>query len=169
MDSSKIREAKAFCRQQKLDTMIAFFVDMRIHPGKNRFFVYQFTTNEILHTGLCCHGMGSQSSATTPVFSNEKDSYCTSVGKYKLGARAYSHWGINIHYKMHGLDSTNTNAFSRIVVLHSYQQVPGHEIYPTPLPLGWSQGCPVISNELMTKLDGLLKNRKMPVMLWIYK
>jgi hypothetical protein len=169
IDSSILKEAKVFCQQQKLDTNFAFFVDMDIHSGSNRFFVYNFTTRQVLHAGLCCHGMGGGSSASTPVFSNEKGSNCTSLGKYKLGARAYSNWGIHVHYKMHGLESTNTNAFSRIVVLHSYEQVPNYEIYPIHLPMGWSQGCPVISNELMTKLDDLLKNKKTPVLLWIYQ
>jgi len=104
-----------------------------------------------------------------PVFSNELGSNCTSLGKYKLGAKAYSNWGIHVHYKMHGLEATNVNAFRRIVVLHSYEPVPYDEIYPGHLPLGWSQGCPVISNTLMTKLDSLLKQRQKPVLLWIYQ
>ena len=36
------------------------------------------------------------------------------------------------------------------------------------LPLGISQGCPVISDEVMRKVDGLLKAEKKPVLLWVY-
>jgi hypothetical protein len=36
------------------------------------------------------------------------------------------------------------------------------------LPLGISQGCPVISDEVMRKVDRLLKAEKKPVLLWIY-
>lgn len=169
VDSLHLSEAKRFCQQQKLDTTIAFFVNMGIHSGKKRFFVYDLSTRTMLYSGLCCHGLGKGSTQTVPVFSNEKGSNCTSLGKYKLGARAFSNWGIGAHYKMHGLESTNTNAFSRIVVLHSYEYVPNTEIYPQHLPLGWSQGCPVITNQLMVQVDELLKNRKISVLLWIYK
>lgn len=168
IDSLKIEEAFLFCKKQKLDSGIAFFVDMRVHSGKARFFIYDFKQRKIIHTGLCCHGFGQESTCETPVFSNVSGSNCTSLGKYKTGLRAYSNWGINIHYKLHGLESTNSNAFQRLVVLHSYDLIEETEIYPSHLPLGWSMGCPVISNNLMTSIDTLLQARKKPVLLWIY-
>ena len=36
------------------------------------------------------------------------------------------------------------------------------------LPLGMSQGCPVICNEAMRQIDVLLKAETKPVLLWIY-
>jgi hypothetical protein len=168
INSNHWKEARKFCKANGLDTTIAFFIDMNIHSGKNRFFVIDLQKNIILNSGLCCHGMGMGSTEEKPVFSNTKGSNCTSLGKYKLGKRAYSNWGINVHYKMHGLENSNCNAFDRLVVLHSYDLVPEKEIYPLHLPMGWSQGCPVISNKLMTSLDELLKNKKGSVLLWIY-
>jgi len=103
-----------------------------------------------------------------PIFSNVSGSYCTSLGKYKLGARAYSQYGIHAHYKMHGLEATNSNAFKRIIVFHSHTPVPTYEIYPQHLPLGWSLGCPVVSDEMMTTVDAMLKASTSPVLLWIY-
>ena len=76
--------------------------------------------------------------------------------------------GINIHYKLHGLEATNDNAFKRYIVLHPYTPLPETEVYPLHLPLGISQGCPVISDEVMRKVDGLLKAEKKPVLLWVY-
>jgi len=169
IDSLKIKEAFAFFKKKQLDTNYCFFIDMSIASGKNRFFVYDFNKKQITYSGLCCHGDGKGSTGSTPVFSNEIGSNCTSLGKYKTGERSYSNWGIHIHYKMHGLESTNNNAFARTVVLHSFDPVPDYEIYPVNLPMGFSKGCPVISNALMTNLDGLLKNRKTGVLLWIYK
>jgi len=168
IDSLKINEAYTYCKKQKLDTGIAFFVDMSIHSGKNRFFIYDFQQKKITQSSLCCHGMGKESTCEQPVFSNVSGSNCTSLGKYKTGIRSYSNWGINIHYKLHGLESTNSNAFQRIVVLHSYDLIEENEIYPEHLPMGWSQGCPVVSNNLMTSVDQLLKTKKKPVLLWIY-
>ena len=54
------------------------------------------------------------------------------------------------------------------IVLHSYTPMPETEVYPLHLPLGISQGCPVISDEVMRKVDRLLKAEKKPVLLWIY-
>lgn len=164
----KADSALIYCKANGLNQNYCFLVDFKVHSGKNRFFVWDFTKDTVLYSGLCCHGYGKGSTQTKPVFSNVEGSYCSSLGHYKIGVQSYSQWGIHIHYKMHGLDSTNNNAFKRWVVLHSYDPMPEHEIYPNHLPLGYSQGCPVISNDLMRKADKIIKNEKKPILLWIY-
>ncbi len=165
---AKADTALVFCKNKEFDTSFCILVDMKIHSGKNRFFIWDFKKDTIMHAGLCCHGAGGESSGSQPVFSNTPGSNCTSLGKYKIGIRSYSNYGIRVHYKLHGLEKTNNNAYKRIVVLHSHNPVPDYEIYPFHLPMGYSLGCPVISNELMTTLDGLLKKAGKPVLLWIY-
>ena len=160
--------AKTYCKSKGFSTEYCILVDFSIHSGKNRLFVWDFTNNKIKYQSLCCHGYGKSSTQKTPVFSNVEGSYCSSLGKYKMGIRSYSNWGINVHYKMHGLEKTNSNAFKRWIVLHSHEPVPDNEIYPKHLTMGWSQGCPVISNDLMRKIDVLLKQTKKPVLMWIY-
>jgi len=167
ISANRINEALAFCQKNKMDTSIAIMVDMSIHSGKNRIFVYDFKQKKITVKGLCAHGVGGGSTPTKPVFSNKEGSYCTSLGKYKVKGRAYSNWGIRVHYKMYGLEETNSNAFKRIVVLHSYTPVPAQEIYPQTL-FGQSAGCPVLSDGTMRKIDAMLKSKKKPVLLWIY-
>jgi hypothetical protein len=169
INSVKIAEAFSYCKKNNLDTLSAFFVDMSIHSGKNRFFVWDFAHKNVLYEGLCCHGMGNGSTGSTPVFSNEHGSYCTSLGKYKIGIRSYSQYGIHVHYKLRGLESSNSNAFKRIVVLHSYIPVSETEIYPLHLSMGYSLGCPVVSDGMMTNLDALLKKKTSSTLLWIYK
>jgi len=164
----KADSALVFCKANKFDTDRCILIDMKIHSGRNRLFVWDFKENKVILSGLCCHGLGGKSTESKPVFSNVSGSYCTSLGKYKIGARAYSQYGINIHYKLHGLESTNSNAFDRIVVLHSHTPVPSAEIYPDHLPLGYSLGCPVVSNSMMRELEKYLKTTKKPVLLWIY-
>lgn len=164
----KADSALDFCRKNKMNTDFCFLIDMKIHSGKNRFFVWDFNENKVINTGLCCHGMGGGSTGSQPVFSNQSGSYCTSLGKYKIGIRSYSQWGINVHYKMHGLEPTNNNAFKRIIVLHSHKPLPSTEIYPRHLPLGWSLGCPVVSDKLMREIDKQLAESKKDVLLWIY-
>lgn len=168
VDSVKVAKAVQYCKQHQMDTTLMLFIDMSIHSGKNRFFVWDNLRDTIIMKGLVCHGSGKGSTASTPVFSNEEGSYCTSLGKYKINTRSYSQWGIHIHYKMHGLESTNNNAYKRVVVLHSYDYVPNTPTYPLHIPMGYSLGCPVVSNTFMTQLDALLKNRKQDVLMWIY-
>lgn len=165
--SEKLMEAFAFAKKNQLDTGVCVMIDMSLPSGKNRLFVYDFKQKKIVISGLCAHGVGGGSTATTPVFSNVVGSNCTSLGKYKLKNRSYSNWGINIHYKMYGLEKTNSNAFKRIVVLHSYTPVPNYEIYPQTL-FGVSAGCPVISDDKMSQIDRLLIKKKKAVLLWIY-
>ena len=89
------------------------------------------------------------------------------MGKYRIGKRAYSLWGINVHYELHGLEETN-NAYKRIVVLHSHSPITQDEIYPSHLPLGWSFGCPVMDDETIKYLDEKLQKSQKPVLLWIF-
>lgn len=167
----KAEEALAYARNNGMNTDFCILIDMSIHSGKYRMFVYDFKEQKIIRKALCSHGIGRgdrKSTASRPLFSNEDGSWLTSLGKYRLGARSYSQYGINIHYKMYGLEPTNNNAFKRVVVLHSFTPVPSAEIYPVHLPLGFSQGCPVTDDRTMTYLDEKLKPTEKPVLLWIY-
>ena len=169
--NEKAEEALLFCKSNGYNTDFCILVDMKIHSGKYRLFVYDFKAKSVEREALCAHGCGKDNKKSTgsqPLFSNEEGSLLTSLGKYKIGIRSYSQWGINVHYKLHGLDTTNSNAFNRIVVLHSYTPVPSKEMYPVHLPMGWSYGCPVTDDETMTYLDGKLKNAKKSVLLWIF-
>lgn len=165
---SKADSAYIYCQKKGFNTEYCYLVDFSIHSGKHRFFIWNFKGDSIKMASLCAHGYGQRSTTAKPVFSNTEGSYSSSLGRYKTGARAYSNWGINVHYKLHGLDKTNDNAFKRWVVLHAHTPVSDHEIFPEHLPLGYSQGCPVISNNVMREIDTMLKKTKKPVLLWIY-
>ncbi len=165
---AKADSALVYCREHRMNTQFCVLVDMAEHAGRYRFWVWDFDKGEATVSSLCCHGYGGGSTIAQPVFSNVPGSYCTSLGKYRIGARAYSQWGIHVHYKLHGLEATNDNAYKRIIVLHSYTPMPTEEVWPRYLPMGWSLGCPVVSDEAMTALDGLLGSASPPVLLWIY-
>lgn len=165
----KADSAKVYCVDKGFNTNYCFLVDFCMHSGKKRFFVWDFRGDSVVYASLCAHGYGKNSTASKPVFSNVEGSYCSSLGRYKVGIRSYSKWGINVHYKLHGLEPTNDNAFKRVIVLHSYDLVPATDIYPVHLPLGISQGCPVICNDVMRKVDKLLKGEAKPVLLWMYR
>lgn len=163
-------EALAFCSENGFSEDFYFLIDMSIHSGKNRFYVYDFRQGEITDKRLVTHGSCDvfEDNATKwqkAVFSNKPDSHCSSKGKYKVGSRDYSSWGINIKYWLEGLEETNSNARKRVVVLHSWDAVSNKEIYPSYSPLSW--GCPAVSDAFMKELDAMLKKTTKPVLLWI--
>ncbi|MCL2328847.1 MAG: murein L,D-transpeptidase catalytic domain family protein [Bacteroidetes bacterium] len=167
----KATEALSFCKANGYNTDFCVLIDMKIHSGNYRMFIYDFANQKVERKALCAHGCGKGEKLSTgeqPLFSNTEGSLLTSLGKYKIGIRSYSQWGINVHYKLHGLEASNSNAFKRIVVLHSHTPMPAEEISPTHLPMGWSFGCPVTDDATMTYLDAKLKKAEKPVLLWIY-
>ncbi|MFN3755634.1 MAG: murein L,D-transpeptidase catalytic domain-containing protein [Flavobacterium sp.] len=164
------QEAKTFCERNGMNQKLYFLVDMSIHSGKNRFFVMDLNDQKVIEQGLVTHGAcdvyeSNSNKHKIPKFSNRDGSHCSSLGKYKIGKREYSSWGINVKYWLHGLETSNSNAEKRVVVLHSWGAVQDFEIYPLYSPLSW--GCPAVSNDFMHRLDVLLKKTSKPVLLWI--
>lgn len=163
-------EALAFCKEQNFNEDFYFLIDMSIHSGKNRFYIYDFKQDEITDKRLVTHGScdvfeDNDTKRQKAVFSDELDSHCSSKGKYKIGSRDYSSWGINIKYWLEGLEETNKSARNRVIVLHSWDAVSDTEIHPSYSPLSW--GCPAVSDEFMRELDDMLKTTTKPVLLWI--
>lgn len=162
--------ALVFCKENKFNEDYYFLIDMSIHSGKNRFFVYDFKQNKITDKKLVTHGSCDQFE-TNPdkwekaKFSSKTDSHCSMQGKYKIGNRDYSSWGIKVKYWLEGLEPTNKTAVKRVVVLHSWEAVSDIEVYPRYSPLSW--GCPAVSDDFMKVLDVKLKQTKKPVLLWI--
>lgn len=167
----KAKEALEFCQKKGYSTDFCLLIDMSLHSGVKRFIIWDFNQNTIKNSFLvshgCCNGSwNSDSSKDNPTFSNVNNSHCSSLGKYKIGERGYSNWGINVKYLMHGLESSNNNALNRVIVFHSWEAVPDKEVYPKGTPEGW--GCPAVSNDSFREIDALLKNSSKPALMWIY-
>lgn len=163
-------EALQYCKNKGFNTDFYYLIDMRIHPGKFRFFVYNFKKKVITHKNIVTHGSCDVFEANPDQwekakFDSRKDSHCSMKGKFKIGKRDYSSWGINVKYWLHGLEVQNQSAVDRVVVLHSWSAVANEEIYPQVSPLSW--GCPAVSDAFMRKLDQQLQATKKPVLLWI--
>lgn len=168
---NKAKEALLYCKKKKFDEKCCILIDMSVHSGLNRLFIYDFNKNEVSRSMLVSHGCGNYPwsfdfSKDNPDFSNIDGSHCSSLGKYKIGKRAWSNWGINVKYVLHGLEKTNSNAQSRFIVFHSWEKVSDSEVYPDGTPEGW--GCPTISNNNMKIVDSILQTKKKPVLMWIY-
>ncbi|MBO6201056.1 MAG: murein L,D-transpeptidase catalytic domain family protein [Chryseobacterium sp.] len=169
--NQKATEALDYCKANNFNTNFCVLIDMSLHSGVKRFFVYDFKKDEVSKQYLVGHGCGTSSwseddTKENPSFSNEDNSHLSSLGKYKIGDRGYSNWGVHVKYLMHGLEETNNNAIKRIIVFHSWNMMSDDEVYPKGSPEGW--GCPTVSNNAFKETDPLLKNSKKPVLMWIY-
>lgn len=143
---------------------VAFLVDMKIPSGTNRFFVVNLENDSILMSGLVAHGAGSEISGTDSLqFSNTPNSYMSSLGNYRVANSYPGQFGKA--YKLYGLDSGNSNAFRRLIVLHRYSCVPEQESY---LPICNSLGCPMVSEGFFPQLEKIIDAEKKSVLLKIY-
>lgn len=156
--------AEHFCTQKKFNTNFCFLIDMSIHSGRNRFFIYDMKNDSVVGASVVAHGCCNKTFLTDASFSNISGSGCSSLGKYKIGYKYNGRFGTA--YKLYGLDSSNSNAFERSIVLHSYYLVPDRETYPVPLCN--SLGCPMVSATFLTKLSERIDASSTPVLLWIF-
>lgn len=148
----------------KYNDKIAFFVDMKIPSGKNRFFVYDLKQNKIIDEGLVAHGSGSETGIKGKLrFSNIPNSLSTSLGRYAIGKSYYGKFGKA--YRLHGLDKTNNNAFKRDIVFHYYYDVPYKE------KDGYicnSYGCPMVNKKYFERMAKLIDSSESDILMSIY-
>jgi len=165
IDSKRINEVKRLINSDsKYNKRIAFFIDMKVPSGKNRFFVYDFKTNKIIDKGLVAHGSGSETGIFGKLkFSNIPNSLSTSVGRYYIGNSYYGKFGKA--YKLYGLDQTNSNAFMRDIVFHYYYDVPYKE------QNGYicnSFGCPMVNEKYFNRMSKIIDDSKSNILMSIY-
>ena len=160
----RAHELKTYARRKGFSTEYCFLIDMSRPSGRNRFFIYDLKRDSVTAAGLVAHGSCNTRFLRKARFSNTPNCGCSSVGRYKVGYKYNGRFGRA--YKLHGLDSTNSNAFKRAVVLHAYDCIPDREIYP--LPACNSLGCPMVSYAFLDKAAGVIDRARKPVLLWIY-
>ncbi|MDQ8013608.1 MAG: murein L,D-transpeptidase catalytic domain family protein [Flavobacterium nitrogenifigens] len=148
----------------KYNDKIAFFIDMKIPSGKNRFFVYDLKEDKIIDKGLVAHGSGSETGKEGKLrFSNIPNSLSTSLGRYSIGNHYYGKFGKA--YRLYGLDETNNNAFKRDIVFHYYYDVPYEE------KDGYicnSHGCPMVNKKYFERIARLIDGSKSDILMSIY-
>ncbi len=143
---------------------VCFLVDMAMESGKKRFFVYDLTADTIITSGLMAHGSCNTSYLETARFSNKPDCGCSSLGRYAVGNKYQGRFGDA--YKLHGLDSSNSHAFNRFIVLHAYDCVPDNESLQ---PICNSLGCPMVSYHFLGQLSKQVNRSRKPVLLWMFQ
>lgn len=164
INASKLALARQYVIKNGYNAEECFLADMSVPSGAPRFYVYNFTKEKIVASGLVTHGHCNTFGILPIRYTNTPNSNCTSLGKYKIGKKYYGRFGLA--YKLHGLDSTNSNAFKRYIVLHSHECVPDEA---STDEICQSEGCPTVSINFLKKLSVIIDNSSKPVLLWMYR
>jgi hypothetical protein len=153
-----------FCKENRLHSQTAIFVDLGLHSGKYRCFVVRLSDGAIRQKGLVTHGSGKTGLLQGErKYSNEEGSLLSALGKYKIGQSYQGQFGLA--YKLYGLEATNSNAFSRYIVLHGHECVTDQESDDL---LCQSWGCPTVSPAFLQSLEKVIENTPGSLLLWIY-
>jgi hypothetical protein len=156
-------ELKSYILKNKYNEDYAFIINMRIPCYKKRFFVYNLKKDSLLNLGLVSHGYKTETFKGKLIFSNIVNSNQSSLGRYKVGVSYTGMWGFS--YRLHGLDTSNSRAFERAVVMHSYPTIPIDEV--SEEPIAFSYGCPMVAPAFLLILKGYISKAKKPIILSI--
>ena len=159
----KALQLEKFCKNHEFSNQYGFIADLREHSGKKRLFVFDYSKDSIVASGMVAHGSCNQPFLSKAKFSNTEGCGCSSVGKYKIGGTYKGRFGNA--FKLHGLDTTNSNAYNRNIVLHAYDCIPDEPFFPQPICN--SLGCAMVSYNFLQTLSGFVVKSKKPVVLWI--
>lgn len=126
-------------------------IDYRQHSSKKRFYLVNLRTGGV-ERYVTAHGSGSDrnNDGYADKFSNASGSNATSVGFFRTMGTYSGKWGYSL--RLQGLSSTNSNAYSRAIVIHgaSYVSQNGHA--------GRSWGCPALDLNVSANVITRIKN-----------
>lgn len=165
-----------YCKNNGYSTEYCFLTDFSKPTGIKRFYIYSFKENKIIHKSLCAQGLGKNKNIFKSKFSNENGSNYSSLGKYKVGnlRKMYNVGKLrkmldplySQGYTLYGLDSTNSNALVRGILIHNGNVE--FETFPLPcLPV--SSGCFGVSTSMMKHIADVKKQSNKPILLYAYK
>ena len=156
----RVAEALEFCKKHNLNTDYCVFVDFSKHAGKKRYVLYDLNDREVVCSSVCANGLNRNE------FSNVEGSNLSSLGKYEVTSIVGRMRIGEECIILNGLESTNSNARKRQILIHSYKDVyynPG--TYPfNVFRKSLSHGCFVINKRAFKKTKRIAK----PMLLWAY-
>jgi hypothetical protein len=166
-----LKEAKEFLiAHPNFNDEKAIFIDMKIPSYKYRFIIFDLKNSTIVSKGLVAHGSGCIVKNAnfieimdTLQFSNTNNSFCTSLGKYKISESYKGTYGKA--YKLDGLDVYNSNARLRNIVLHQYYSMPLEE---KAEPICYSLGCPMLNKEYFSEVEKIIDESSKHILMDIY-
>ena len=156
--------SRSYVNQHDYEKNFCFLVDMTRPSSDNRFLVYNLVRDSVESLGKVSHGRCNEEWLEGRKYSNNPGSGCSSLGKYRIGIKYTGRYGLA--FKLNGLDSTNSNAYVRNIVLHAHECVPGEN--DPSLTICQSDGCVMVSSPFLQTLAEKIKNARKPVLLWLY-
>jgi L,D-transpeptidase catalytic domain len=125
-------------------------VDFSLPSRAPRFHLVNLADGNV-RSHLVAHGRGSDPAHTGWLerFSNDPRSNATSAGAYRTGSLYMGAHGRSM--RLEGLDTTNSNALSRALVVHGAWYV-NEEMIGRSGMLGRSQGCFAVADSSLTEI-----------------
>lgn len=155
---------KMYAKSNGFNTRYAFVINMGMKSNTKRFFIVNLRSMCIESTGLVTHGKGDENEYTgNRQYSNKEGSNCTSLGKYTVGKSYQGFFGLS--FILDGLDTSNSRARDRKIVLHSMHCVPES---PGEHPICLSEGCPAVADAFLPEIKRILDDSHRKVLLYIY-
>lgn len=162
ISKSRINEALRFSKENHLSTDYAVFVDFGKHSGRERYMIYSFSQHKVIYRCLCATGLNKNK------FSNRPGSNLSSLGKYRITNEIHNMSIGREGLVVDGLESTNSNARNRKILIHYSKVINSFPKSIFPIPIiseGISHGCFSITTKGVEKTKELRK----PTLLWAYK
>jgi hypothetical protein len=153
----EVREAYKVYTSDHKHKKIRYIAQMNaaINSAKPRFFIYDLV-EKTLESCKVSHGIGGKNryphDGYAREFSNVPGSNMTSLGAY-LCAETYI-GGNGLSLRLDGLEKTNSNARSRLIVIHGANYVNESNNKKQ----GRSQGCPAMDHDVSSYFINKLKN-----------
>ena len=132
-------------------------INFHLHSKKDRLFVFD-VAGEKVSGYLCAHGRGSEGASDdgmADLFSNVDGSNASSLGIYRCAETYQGDHGYSM--RLDGLESTNSNARHRAIVVHGADYVSKQMIENTGR-IGRSKGCPAVENQHVPEVVDALKS-----------
>ena len=161
----KAKESLDYARKHGMSEHYCLLLDYSIPSGRPRLFVWSFEKNGVIYRAHAMHGPGKGSTAKLPVFSNEPGSESSSLGRFYITKQ---HGIINkTGFLLKGLDTTNSNAYGRGLMIHSSYWV-DYNRWRRYIPLNRRscQGCIAVSHRNMDFLSKLIEEENESILLW---
>ncbi|MBC5991453.1 murein L,D-transpeptidase catalytic domain family protein [Pontibacter cellulosilyticus] len=131
-------------------------VDFTKPSSNKRMWIIDLKSKKVLFNTLVAHGRNT-GNVTADKFSNQPNSYMSSVGFYLTDATYYGKHGLSL--RLSGMDKEyNSNAMTRAIVVHGADYATEAFIKQNGR-LGRSLGCPAVPREISKDVIETIKNK----------
>lgn len=147
----------------KITKSVMTIVDFRQPSSERRFYSIDFDEKKLVHRTFVSHGENTGGNKYVVEFSNEPNSFKSSLGFYKTAETYTGKNGYSL--RLDGLDiSFNDNARVRNIVVHGAHYV-NEKLVEKQGFIGKSQGCPAIP---MDNYRNVINTMKEGTLLFLY-